>query len=156
MYDMDDAPRSQLPVKAYKAAQGPSAGSISFYYECSQRPGIRVRDILSAAAGPMMAEPDEVVIQGLKFLKLYLSWPGYASAAMVVPIECAHISKLDLAIVVSRHLTSFVEKCSSMPVSNSGIPWRVGPDAITMNSVVLVALYNTGGDVWQAEIEIES
>ncbi|KAI5120658.1 hypothetical protein M0805_007995 [Coniferiporia weirii] len=155
MHVANNAPRSKLPVKPYKGAQGPSVGAIAFHYAGSQRPGLRIRDMLSAGGARLMAQPNDVAIRSHSCMKLYLSWPGYSSASMLATIECAQISMANLAILASRHIASFVEKCSALPVSTSGVQWRVGPGAITMNNVVLTALYNTGGDIWQAELEIE-
>ena len=42
-----------------------------------------------------------------------------------------------------------------MPCSNSQAQWRLGRNGITIDHIVLTALHNLGGDIWQAELDIE-
>ena len=114
MYQAASSSRVKLPLKPYKAPTSePSIGYITFGYAGQTRSGVRIRDMLSGSAARMVSQPDDVAVKGVRYakLRLYLTWPGYSSAATFATIDCYNVSRASLVVAVSRHVAAFVEVC---------------------------------------------
>ncbi|THH10513.1 hypothetical protein EW145_g1268 [Phellinidium pouzarii] len=144
----------KVPLKSYTRAPEISAGSILFESTSSRTPGLLITEMVKAEASRLVQQADDVVIQGLPKMKLYVSWPGYTSHSITAPIDCTKITRADLATAVSCHLVNFVQKMNSLPVQFNSSEWRIGRGGVSLNNIVLTALYNTGGDYWQPELEL--
>lgn len=107
MYSAGSGSRAKLPLKPYKAPVAePSIGYITF-----SNGGIRIRDMLNGTGVRMISQPNDIAVKGVKYakLKLYLTWPGYSSAATFVMVDCYNVSRANLLVAVSRQVAAFVE-----------------------------------------------
>lgn len=126
MYSAGSGSRAKLPLKPYKApVVEPSIGYITF----SQN-GIRIRDILSGTGARMITQPNDIAVKGVKYakLKLYLTWPGYSSAAMFVMVDCYNVSRANLLVAVSRQVAAFIEVSYELPLQSFSLDSLFFPD----------------------------
>lgn len=117
MYQAASGSRVKLPLKPYRAPNPePSIGYITFGYAGDPRGGIRVCDMVYQANAGRIAQPNDIAVKGVSYakLKLYLTWPGYSSAATFAMVDCYNVSRANLAVAVSRQVAAFIEVSFSL------------------------------------------
>ncbi|KAL5523835.1 hypothetical protein ACEPAG_8008 [Sanghuangporus baumii] len=146
--------RVKVPVKPLKSLCGSPVGVVDFYSNRSPRRGVFLREISRNPA--VIANAYEPVLRGYGTMRLHLQWPGYSAAAYQVTIHCVQLTKAELALKICDSIAQLLQKCLTQPVSSNHTEWRVGPDAIRIEDIVLVSIFEVGEGTWQVQLELET
>ncbi|OCB86915.1 hypothetical protein A7U60_g6089 [Sanghuangporus baumii] len=145
--------RIKVPVKPLKSLTGSPLGVIDFHSNRSPRRGVFICEVFRSHG--VVANAYEPVLRGFGSIRLYLQWPGYTATAYQATIHCAQLTKAELARKICDSIAQLLQKCLTQPVSSNYAEWRVGPDAIRVEDVVLVSIFEVGEGTWQAQLELE-
>ncbi|KAF5358656.1 hypothetical protein D9758_007722 [Tetrapyrgos nigripes] len=122
------------------------------------RQGVSVRDVcgrtstldewLAGAKDPVLAK------SGLRKINSQIRWPGLETIepwirSVDVCFPTGHITRAQLAFSVARQIIAFAERAQFHKHRTS---FPLGREGIKIESLVLVALINVGGETWQAVI----
>jgi len=120
-------------------------------------PGVRVRDVLKDRA--RIDRSDERVFEstGVRQIRLVISWPGYSQSGTYIPVQDKNgfITRGRLAMLISLHLSRFVERASKQRIARGDRQWEIGRRGICLHHLWLLSVTPARRNIWIAEIEIQ-
>ncbi|KAF9034099.1 hypothetical protein BJ165DRAFT_1604685 [Panaeolus papilionaceus] len=136
--------------------------SISFDYKGRRGSGIPMSD-LSARGIPgivsMMEGGDDKVLAGTGHSRISfrIMWPGYEGGSEWVRsidiMATGPVNRAQLGQIIAQNFARFIEKHRDSPCS---VPEsRIAGNNIRFEHLVLVSLYNTFDDSWQADVIVD-
>ncbi|KAJ7222758.1 hypothetical protein B0H12DRAFT_1304641 [Mycena haematopus] len=159
--------RRRLPLQVYNPPKWQAATeqtgthrSITFDYPGHTRQGVSMRDLrLKNTATPIRGSNDPVLAHtGLQRVIFRIIWPGYGHVEWCRPIVVtsptgAPITRVGLGVQIASSFARFVEK--SEYETPSAREWMISPNCVRFDHLYLIALHNTSGDVWQADVALD-
>ncbi|KAK0443959.1 uncharacterized protein EV420DRAFT_1017717 [Desarmillaria tabescens] len=151
----------QIPLSCQSSRTPHSQSPIIFEMRGVKYKGISVRDLMSrgpAEIPQMLVGGNDVYLQGGQDrIYLRVPWPGYEHLNYFYEIKFNPRTGITLAILaeeIGSRINQFYSAAQYAASSKQG--WRVGPRNIRLEHMILLSLWNTHENCWQAEIAIHS
>lgn len=148
--------RRQIPVpqRPYKSQRGHFRGNEPISY---RRPGMLQGVLLSACLAQEfrmegMNEPAFPSLPGVKS-QLRMNWPSYPDfPSNQFSIRNGLISRAELAFIIAHEMERFFQVHGNRGPENN--EWKIGPDHIRFEDIVLVGVDHVSHSSLQAQFEI--
>ncbi|KAF9444937.1 hypothetical protein P691DRAFT_676691 [Macrolepiota fuliginosa MF-IS2] len=125
---------------------------------CGQ--GVPVHDFITLSTNALAREvigAHDQVLAGLDIrqLTLRITWQGYECLgwSRSIPASPA-ISRVQLGATIAMQFWNFIEDVRDVPTPL--VEWKLGPNAIKFEQIILLGLYNIFDDTWQADIAVDT
>ncbi|KAF9259211.1 hypothetical protein L218DRAFT_1059804 [Marasmius fiardii PR-910] len=143
------------------SSRAPLSAPICFDFITQPRQGIPLKElsVIGTAGLQQMMEGanDPVPTGGEKKIIFHICWPGYEHVEWQRSVEVVtprgHMTRSQLAGVIARSFAIYIEK--TQYEATRDINWRLGPDGIRYEHLILLSLNNIYENAWQAEVAIE-
>ncbi|KAF9643161.1 hypothetical protein BDM02DRAFT_3104782 [Thelephora ganbajun] len=145
-----------VPQRLY-ARTGDRKKHESIAFKVNGRLGIPIRDAIKKIYAGLEGRDDPVLVEQSSVIQLRLEWPGYPPWSRKIRLDdwkkaSQRISLKKLATEVSKCLERFILVHADKHSDRECSDWRVGPEFIEVNRLVLIALDNVSKGSWQPRI----
>ena len=126
----------KVPLKECASVHAPPMSPpVYFTYPGCKQAGIRIRDLIGAAAPKFVGHGNDPVMCGSHYLRLFfavsysvnqtikniadksiLQWPGYSNASALIPVDFARNCKSNLAICISQLIVANIIVSPDQPL----------------------------------------
>lgn len=127
---------------------------IIFNLKDSNALGIPIMDALEGEAYRLMGAKDAIINLDKTSTSLRILWPGYHSWSKAFPTKTwkkprTLLTRALLAKKVAELIKKFYNERCNARVDGSNGEWRIGPDGIHLDDLVLVSLRHVSQGSWQ-------
>ncbi|KAK0499455.1 hypothetical protein EDD18DRAFT_1441305 [Armillaria luteobubalina] len=121
--------------------------------------GVGVSDLIGrnpASIPRMLIGGHDLYLQTKPGIILCIRWPGYQHSALITPITIGSggVSRAVLGEIVAEKIKIFYDVAKYHATSNPR--WSLGVQNIRLEQIVLLSLWNTHENYWQAEMAIHA
>ncbi|KAK0230155.1 hypothetical protein IW262DRAFT_1291331 [Armillaria fumosa] len=121
--------------------------------------GVGVSDFIGrnpASIPRMLIGGHDLYLQKESAIILCIRWPGYQHNTLITPImiDSGGVSRAVLGEIVAEKIKNFYHAAKYNATSNPR--WSLGVQNIHLEQIVLLSLWNTHENYWQAEMAIHA
>ncbi|KAF9644047.1 hypothetical protein BDM02DRAFT_1236542 [Thelephora ganbajun] len=151
---------TMVPQRSYARA-GDREKHESIIFKVNGRSGIPARDAIKKIYAGLEGRDDQVFVGKSSVIMLRLEWPGYLPWSRKIRLndwkKAPQRIKLEkLATEVAKCLERFILVHANKHPDREYLDWRVGPEFIGIDRLVLVALDNVSRGSWQPRVGLLS
>ncbi|KAI0629175.1 hypothetical protein C8Q77DRAFT_1066093 [Trametes polyzona] len=133
---------------------------ILFFMQNPTSMGIPLRDAISSRFMHLSGRDDPMFEGRGPSVSIRLNWPGYAPWSRQIPTRDFRspphpVTRAKLARNVAKTINRFIKEMSTRPMEDpSQARWRVGPQHIRLEDLLLVGLQHVSMGSWQAHVRL--
>ncbi|KAF9023113.1 hypothetical protein BDZ89DRAFT_955923 [Hymenopellis radicata] len=143
--------RRRVPQRAFAPKHGPPQNpqpTIYYDYPGFQHQGVPMK-AFGATEPAIVGAKDAVFTKlGVTRITFHILWPGYPHVewyrSVEVNTKTGPMTRAQLGYVVAGNFMRFIER-----------HWKVGADGIRLENLVILSVWNTYENSWQAEIAVD-
>ncbi|KAF8869612.1 hypothetical protein CPB85DRAFT_1424446 [Mucidula mucida] len=160
--------RRRVPQRAFAPKHGPSQNpqpTIYYDYPGFQHQGVPMQAFgasepaIAGAKDAVFTKPGVTRITFHILASSHFLWPGYPQVewyrSVEVTTRTGPLTRAQLGYVVVGNYMRFIEKTQYESINAAERHWKVGADGIRLENLVILSVWNTYENSWQAEIAVD-